>query len=224
MVALYVLLGFILLIIIDASIMLAEKKLHPAFIKGYEVNEFVVSNKVQVKVPVDIYISKGHTWAENMHNGNIRIGVDDFAIKSLGDVKVKSLIERGTVLKKGEKIIGAEVGGKSINFYSPIDGVVKDINDELIEKQLTDVYGEGWGLVVSPLNFESSKAMFKINDEVVSWLKTEFARLKDYISVSFAQNQLAGQTMYDGGTLVENFAGTLDQEKITEFEKEFLSM
>ena len=76
MVALYVLLGFILLLVIDYFVIRGEKKYHPAFQKTYEVIEDVVFDNISVTVPADSYVSKGHTWAELQGNGLIKVGVD----------------------------------------------------------------------------------------------------------------------------------------------------
>ncbi len=224
MVALYVLLGFILFVIIDVFILLAEKKLHPAFVKGYEINEYVTSDKLQVKIPVDTFVSKGHTWAQLLRNGHVKIGIDEFALKSLGEVRIQNLVFSGDLIKQGEKIMEAKIGGNKVSFYSPVDGTVQEVNQSIINKNITDPYGEDWGIMISPVNFEKNKKLCKINEELIDWMKNEFDRLRNYILLNLTQPQLAGQTMYDGGKLIENVAAYLNQEKLNQFEKEFLSL
>lgn len=224
MVALYVLLGFILFAVIYVFILLAEKKLHPAFIKLYDLNEFIVSDKLEVKIPVDTLVSTGHTWARPLKGGDMKIGIDEFALKSLGRLQIKNIVAKGDLVKQGTKIMEAKIGGNTINFHSPVDGVVHKLNPSILNKNISDPYGEDWGVIIYPINFERNKKVFKINEELVEWMKNELNRLKNYISINLSQPQLAGQTMYDGGKLIESIAGHLSQDKLNQFEKEFLTI
>ena len=231
MVALYVLLGFILLLIIDAFIIRAEKKYHPAFKKKYEVIENVVFDNINVAVPADSYISKGHTWAELLGNGLVKVGVDEFVLKSVGKFIVTKISKPGTLVKKGESIVEAKLGEKNISFHSPIDGTINYINDSLIGKSISDPYGEDWGVIMSPLNFDRNAVSLKTNEKVVEWMKEEFIKLKNYLSgseiqpnLSGGQLQVAGVTMFDGGKIIEGAVSQLDQESIKKFEDEFLTV
>src|SRR3972149_6763119 len=164
MVALYVLLGFILLLVIDYFVIRAEKKYHPAFKKSYELVENVVFDNISVTVPADSYVSKGHTWAELQGNGTIKIGIDEFVLKSMGKFIVTNIARTGTLLKKGDIIIDAKLGDnppRRISFRSPVDGTINFVNDDLVGKTISDPYGEDWGVIVAPVNFEKNAASLK---------------------------------------------------------------
>lgn len=224
MVALYVLLGFILLLVIDYFVIRAEKKFHPAFKKSFEIVENVVFDNISVSVPADSYVSKGHTWAELQGNGLIKIGVDEFVLKSLGKFIVTSITRSGTLVKKGDPIMEAKLGEKVITFRSPVDGTINYINDDLIGKNISDPYGEDWGIIVSPVNFEKNAAYLKANESLVDWMKTEFLRLKNYLIESSAEPKLAGVTMLDGGKMIEGAVSQLNKESVQKFEEEFLKV
>ncbi len=224
MVALYVLLGFILLLVIDYFVIRGEKKHHPAFQKTYEVIEDVLFDNISVTIPADSYVSKGHTWAELQGNGLIKIGVDEFILKSIGRFIVTNLVKAGTVVRKGDVIMNAKLGDKTFNFRSPVDGTINFINDELVGKTIIDPYGEDWGVMVSPINFEKNAASLKVNEKVVEWMKYEFIRLKDYLVDMSVQPQLAGVTMLDGGKMVEGAVAHLNKESARKFEEEFLTI
>lgn len=224
MVALYVLLGFILLLVIDYFVIRGEKKYHPAFQKSYEVVEDVIFDNISVTIPADSYVSKGHTWAEIQGNGLIKVGVDEFILKSIGRFIVTNLVKAGTVVKKGDIIMNAKLGDKTFNFRSPVDGTINFVNDELIGKTIFDPYGEDWGVMVSPINFEKNAASLKANEKVVEWMKNEFIRLKDYLVEMSVQPQLAGVTMLDGGKMVEGAVAHLTKESAKKFEDEFLTI
>ena len=224
MVALYVLLGFILLLVIDFFIIRAEKKYHPAFKKSYEVVENVVFDNLSVTVPADSYVSRGHTWAELQGNGMLKIGIDEFVLKSMGKFVVTNITKAGTLLKKGDIIIEAKLGDKDLNFRSPVDGTINFVNDDLIGKVISDPYGEDWGIMVLPVNFETNAASLKVNEKVIDWMKNEFIRLKNYIVENSVKPQLAGVTMLDGGKLIEGAVAQLDKESVKKFEDEFLAI
>jgi glycine cleavage system H lipoate-binding protein len=224
MVALYVLLGFILLLVIDYFVIKAEKKYHPAFKKSYEVVENVVFDNISVTVPADSYVSKGHTWAELQGNGLIKVGVDEFILKSVGRFIVTSIVKPGTLLKKGDPVMQAKLGDESFSLRSPVDGTVSFINDELIGKAIADPYGEDWGVMVTPVNFEKNAASLKANERVVDWMKSEFVRLKNYLTENASHPQLAGVTMLDGGKMIEGAVAHLNKESVKKFEDEFLSI
>jgi glycine cleavage system H protein len=224
MVALYVLLGFILLLLIDYFVLKGEKKFHPAFQKKYEVVENVVFDNISVTIPADSYVSKGHTWAELLTNGLIKIGVDEFVLKSVGKFMVTNMVKSGTVIKKGDVIIEAKLGDKNLNFRSPVDGTVNFVNDDLVGKTVSDPYGEDWGVMVTPINFEKNAASLQANEKVVDWMKNEFIRLKNYLVESSAQPQLAGVTMLDGGKMLEGAVAHLNKESVKKFEEEFLKV
>src|SRR5690554_1931650 len=224
MVALYVLLGFIILLVIDYFVIKGEKKFHPAFKKSYEVVENVVFDNISVTVPADSYVSKGHTWAELLGNGLIKIGVDEFVLKSIGKFIVTNIVKSGSLVKKDDVIIEAKLGDKNISFRSPVDGTVTFINDDLIGKTISDPYGEDWGIMVTPINFEKNAASLKVNEKVVEWMKNEFQRLKNYLVETSVQPQLAGVTMMDGGKMIEGAVAHLNEESIKKFEEEFLKI
>jgi len=227
MVALYVLLGFILLLVIDYFVIKGEKKYHPAFQKKYEVVENVVFDNIKVTVPADSYVSKGHTWGELQGNGLIKIGVDEFILKSIGRFIVTNIVKPGTIVKKGDAIIEAKLGNnlsEQITFRSPIDGTVNFINDDLIGKTISDPYGKDWGIMVSPIDFEKNAASLKANEKVVAWMKSEFVRLKNYLIEHTLQPQLAGDTMLDGGKMIEGAVAHLNKDSIEKFEDEFLKV
>ena len=231
MVALYVLLGFILLLLIDAFVIRAEKKYHPAFKKKYEIIENVVFDNISVAVPADSYISKGHTWAELLGNGLVKIGIDEFVLKSIGKFIVTKISKPGTLLKVGDPVIEVKLGEKTVTLRAPIDGTVNYTNDNLIGKSISDPYGEDWGVIMSPVNFDKNAAMLRTNENLVEWMESEFLKLKHYLRDNLlptylpGQNvHLAGATMLDGGKIVEGAVSQLNQESIKKFEDEFLSV
>ncbi|MGE5860935.1 MAG: hypothetical protein ACM34J_10295 [Ignavibacteria bacterium] len=224
MVALYVLFGFVLLLTIDAFVIKAEKKFHPAFKKKYHIQENIVFNNISVIIPADSYVSKGHTWAELQGNGMVKIGVDEFVLKSLGHFIITGIVKTGTLVKKGDPVFDAKAGEKNLSFRSPIDGTISYVNEDLVGKSISDPYGEDWGAIISPVNFDKNTPTLKANEKVVDWMKNEFLRLKSYLMNNSVQLQSAGIMLQDGGKIVEGAVSQLSSDSIKEFEAEFLMM
>jgi hypothetical protein len=129
----------------------------------------------------------------------------------------------GTELNRGEMIFECSYGNKVVKFLSPINGVVKSVNQNIIGEILTNPY-ETWGVQLSSDDFNESQNQFLTGNDALSWIKKEFIKLNGFI-VSHSPNvELAGETMYDGGTLTNDITSSLVEQSINDFEKEFLSL
>ncbi len=224
MVALSVLLGFFLLLIIDYFVLRAEKKLHPALVKNYKVINSVAFNNLSVTIPADTFVSKGHTWAKPDKNGLVKVGVDEFVMKSMGEFVITNTAPNGILLNEGDPVIEARSGNKKIIFRSPVRGQVILQNHNLSGKRITDPFTEDWGVIIRAQEFQKSSKKLKINEEVIEWMKSELIRFKSYLEVRLTNPKLAGVTMFDGGHIVEGVVSHLDNESIEIYEKEFLSI
>lgn len=222
MVALSALLIFVIILITDLFVLKAQKRTHPAFIKNYKVVDVDLFNREGINIPVDTYVSKGHTYAEFVNEKIIKVGIDEFVSASLGEVSVTKIAPAGTIVKEGDFIFEAKVGNKLVNFCSPVSGVVKVVNDELIKRSISDPYGNDWGVMIAPVGFDKTKLILKANDDLAEWMKTELQRFKEYLYGS-GNPGFAGVTMYDGGTVVKGAVAQLGEKAVSQFEKEFLT-
>lgn len=219
MVALFVLLTFALFVVIDIFVLKAQKKSHPAF----EKTTSAVFNKSSIAIPNQVFVSKGHTWAQKLQDGTVKVGVDDFALKALGRLSVTSIVPELTKVKQGDVILEGTCSSNSFKFRSPVEGTVKLVNSSILNKPLTEPFTNGWGLVITPSNWEVSSKVLKTGESLSSWLKEEFRRLRDFIEVSAVKPELAGITMHDGGNIVEGAISNIAAEGLKNFENEFLT-
>jgi len=60
--------------------------------------------------------------------------------------------------------------------------------------------------------------------EAFSWIKKEYVKLKSFIDSHSPKIDLAGTTMYDGGSLSSDTISSLVDRSADDFEKEFLSL
>jgi len=218
MVALFVAITFILFIAVDILILKAQRKKHPALYNP----EYSVFNKRSFHLPAELLLSKGHTWIKILKDGIVEVGIDDFITKALGKLSVINLAKEGAEIKTGDVILQAVIDKKSINFRSPINGLVKKVNSSLIGQTIEDPY-TNWGITVIPAGIEKDKNNLMEGKQLADWLRNEVVRLKDFLSLHTPKVGLAGVTMHDGGNIVEGAVANIDEKGIEDFEKEFLT-
>lgn len=223
MVAIFVLVTFLLFIAIDMVVLKVQRKKHPAFTEGTSIADIAVFTKEAFMAPIDLFISKAHTWAQKNEYGLIKVGVDEFVTKSMGNISFTRLAEPDKQIKRGDVIFEGTAGMKTFKFRSPVSGTVKFTNPEVLNKKITDPYGEDWGVLVAADDFNESKKQLFSGNEVKSFMKNEFSRLKDFLHEHTLRPELAGATMLDGGNVVEGVVSSINPKGLEDFEKDFLS-
>ena len=94
--------------------------------------------------------SKTHEWV-TVDGKTATVGISDFAQAQLGDVVFLELPKPGRKVGKGEAFGTIESVKAASDLYSPVDGTVAAVNDNLSahpELVNSDPYGEGWILKV----------------------------------------------------------------------------
>lgn len=178
-----------------------------------------IFNKSSIYAPSGYSLSKYHTWVHPDENA-VKVGIDNFAVKALGKIFVRNIVNPGKAVKKGDTIIKGEVHGKQINFKSPVSGTIKAVNKLLFGNAVKDAYGKDWGLVIEK---KANGENLLSGSQAHNWLKKEMRKLKDFLAESSFAPEAVGVTMYDGGNIVEGVLSSLNSDVITDFEKEFLS-
>jgi glycine cleavage system H protein len=94
----------------------------------------------------EAFYSREHQWVR-LDGDEARIGITDYAQKTLGDVVYVELPAVGTGFAKGEQAAVVESVKTASEVYSPIAGMVSAVNTALnAEPELVnhDPEGEGW--------------------------------------------------------------------------------
>lgn len=227
MVALFVLLTFILIISINLIVTKVREKKISVFEEDFEAVTHAVFTKESIYVPQGLYYSKGHTWLNFSEDGKLKLGIDDFLNKVLKPTKVKVLLDEGASLKRGEPILEIYTNRNKVTVYSPIDGVITNLNRNVIEKPeliIENPYRDNWLIEIEPVDVKVTIPSFKIGKEVVAWMKEEVTRFKDMLAQLSPKPSLVGATLYDGGNIVEGVAKLLDDESLSKFEENFLKL
>jgi len=128
------------------------------------VNRFPrgVQGDMKVKgynIPDDLLYTKEHEWAR--HSGDtVKVGITEYAAKTLNDVVYTSLPKVGQKVKQLE-VFGTVESIKAVSeLYSPFSGTVADVNEALATRpELVNQspYQDGWLIEVEPSNHEVEK-------------------------------------------------------------------
>ncbi len=105
-----------------------------------------------MNIPQELRYTKEHEWVL-LEDGVVIIGITDFAQSELGDIVYVELPSIGTNLSAMEAFGNVESVKSVSDLFSPIAGVVADINTRLADNPEllnTDPYGEGWLVRLEP--------------------------------------------------------------------------
>jgi len=219
MVVILLLIAIAIMVLVDIFVIRAKNaKLAPA------ISSPSVFNKKSLIAPEGFYFSKGHVWAKMLGGEKVKAGIDDFVIHALGKIQVSEIADIGTKIKKGDVLMKGKFDSKNVNFYSPVNGTVESVNDNLIGKIINDPYNSDWGVVISTDNANQALAPLHLGADAVNWMKSEFRKLKDFLVMNSVKSELAGVTMYDGGNVMDGAIANLDDNTVKDFETMFLSL
>jgi glycine cleavage system H protein len=105
--------------------------------------------------PDHLLYTPKHTWAQTTEDGNVRVGISDYAQKRLRGLAQVRTEPVGKELNKMEPFGVAETWMLLFDLYSPISGQIVKINEKLGEKPTMvneDPYGRGWIVEIRPNN------------------------------------------------------------------------
>ncbi|MBP2076515.1 glycine cleavage system protein GcvH [Oceanobacillus polygoni] len=105
-----------------------------------------------MSLPQDLLYSKEHEWVKK-EDGNVRIGITDFAQDELGDIVFVELPEVGDEITADEPFGSVESVKTVSELYAPISGKVVAVNEELEDSPEfvnESPYEKAWMVVVEP--------------------------------------------------------------------------
>lgn len=99
-----------------------------------------------MNLPEDLRYTSDHEWVRSLGNGQVRIGITDFAQDAMGDVVFVQLPELAKA-EEGASVAEIESTKSVSDVYCPLNGTIVAVNDKLSDAPETlnsDPYGEGW--------------------------------------------------------------------------------
>jgi glycine cleavage system H protein len=165
----------------------------------------------------DFYYHPRHLWVcfPEGNDSEVRVGIDDFAQKTVGKIDRISLPPEKTAVKEGSVCFLVHSGKRKVRMIAPVNGIVAEVNQALSSHPAIineDPYCEGWVLKVK-LTGDGIKGLF-YGSSAQNWLKWEVERLQRMFAESL------GVTATNGGETLPDISSQLNEHqwgRIVEF-------
>ena len=187
------------------------------------VTETTTRPVAALRFPEGVFFSKTHTWLNLFPSGIVQLGVDDFVKRMFANPQVTLLKSEGESVSKGESIIRMEEGGNAFFVHSPIEGRITRLNTRSAATVHEDHFVQGWAYAIEPKGGASELRNFFLGAETRTWIKSEFARLRDFIASASSPAEYASVCLQDGGEPMPGILNTISPKACIDFEKQFLA-
>jgi glycine cleavage system H protein len=127
------------------------------------------------EVPEGLYYSKDFEWIK-IEGDKIRMGVTDYAQKSLREIVYAELPSAGGAVKQGEPYGTVESVKAVSDLIAAVSGTIEEVNDEVQSKPELlneDPFGKGWLVIVKPANLQAELANLMDFNAAVEWHKNQ---------------------------------------------------
>lgn len=183
---------------------------HCGFDQWLEETDIAMANRPVLRevsgyrVAEDHYYHMGHGWARVEHGGYVRVGFDDFAMKTFGTAHFVDLPEIGQDLDQNRP--GWAFGRDNLRaeVMSPVSGTVLAVNHKVADcpEIIHDSpYDGGWLFLVAPSALKKNLKKLYFGAETSGWIEGETRKLMRLMGPEY--EQLAAT----GGRPLEDFYG-----------------
>jgi len=127
------------------------------------------------EVPEGLYYSKDFAWIK-VEGDKVRVGVTDYAQKSLREIVYAELPQAGSDVKQGEPYGTVESVKAVSDLISGVTGTIEEVNEEVKSKPETlneDPYVKGWLLIVKPVNLQAELVKLMDFNAAVEWHRAQ---------------------------------------------------
>ncbi|HEX4824105.1 MAG TPA: glycine cleavage system protein H [Candidatus Polarisedimenticolaceae bacterium] len=167
-------------------------------------------------VPDGVALHPGHAWARSATDGEVVVGVDDFARAVIGPIGDVDLPAAGTPIRQGEPAITLRGAAGSLPVVSPVDGLVVARNPAArLHAVESDPYGDGWLLRVHAPRLAANGRQLLTGSTARAFMEDVAERLRGVVAPTL------GPALADGGLPVSGFAAELPPEAWERIKSEF---
>jgi glycine cleavage system H protein len=154
-------------------------------------------------VIVKRYHHLGHTWVRETADGDVLVGIDDFAQSLIGQIDGLDLPRILKKVNQGGLAFQIHHGKRIVPIVSPVSGRVIEKNEMVLNQPWlvnTAPYGDGWILRIRPNRLSQQLNNLLTGKPASQWLDSMKPRLASLFSATPA-------LMYqDGGMLMNDLA------------------
>ena len=119
-----------------------------------------------------LLFTKSHEWVNMIDDTTATVGLSDFAQQELGGLVFVNLPEVGDEVEAGEAFADVESVKAVSDVFSPVTGVVAEINEELLDapEMINDAPYDAWLVKVENV---TDKEEFMSEDEYKAFCESE---------------------------------------------------
>jgi glycine cleavage system H protein len=131
-------------------------------------------------IPDELLYTKEHEYAQVEDEDLVKVGITDYAQKSLRDIVYVELPKKGSEVTSGSEFGSIESVKAVSELYAPVSGMIEEVNGELEnspEKVNEDPYGDGWIIKIKASDVEADKAKL-LNSKAYAKLVKEASEKK----------------------------------------------
>ena len=115
-------------------------------------------------IPADLKYTKSHEWVRTLADGNVEVGITDYAQGELGDVVFVELPKASASFKQRD-VFGTIEAVKAVSeLYAPVAGTILEFNKALEQDPALvnrDPYGQGWMVKVKVKDPKKLEALLR---------------------------------------------------------------
>jgi glycine cleavage system H protein len=176
------------------------------------------ARKPAEQVLVPRYVHPGHGWLRMTEDGDVLVGMDDFAQSVIGSIDAVMLPRLLKRVDQGGVAWEVVHGNRKLKMVSPVSGHVIEKNEMVLTNPSlinTSPFGDGWLFRVRPSKLSPQLHNLLTGKTVHEWQESVKAHLGRFFSATPA-------LMYqDGGVIVPNLSERCSDEEWKGVTKEF---
>ncbi len=150
-------------------------------------------NNFGIEIPSGYCFHPCHTWAVNERWELVRVGLDNFAANLFGKIDEVDVTRLNRWVRQGQKLMTITGGGISVNFPSPVEGVVTAVNNGAVENPgliTSEPYRGGWIALIKSPCFDTDQKNLIQEPMAAFWMRSSIMLLREMCSKApaFAQD------------------------------------
>lgn len=178
----------------------------PFYVDGFRLHE-------------ELALHPGHAWAVAESADLVRVGLDDFASRLMGQVEALDMPKAGETVVQGREGWALCRAGRKVPMLSPVSGRVLEVNPLVQDRPDlpgADPYGDGWLFLVQTADLRTNLNNLLSGSMVRRWMEDVCARLRTRLNGGLALS------FADGGTAVKDISALVDTARWEALVEEFL--
>jgi glycine cleavage system H protein len=188
--------------------------------------EFLGEDLALSDIKGSLFYHRGHTWVKVEKADEVRVGLDCFLRRIVGNVKVIVLPLPGRRCHRGENLCSIILEEGILHIVFPVSGSILSVNQKLKDEPdlaINDPLGDGFLLTLKPKNLQQDQKGLFFGEAALSWYQKEWERLKTTaISEVHHGQERIGMTMQDGGIKLRDIKTFVDPERYIQLVSAFL--